>query len=59
MPMWLAAVLAYPPAMGIASFLAYRAIRRGPSPYAGFMPFRVSLGDQAERWLRTQEEFLS
>ena len=55
MPLWVAAVLAYPPAMGIATVLALRAARRPQGLYSGLIPFRVSVGDQAERWLRAQE----
>ena len=56
MPMWVAAVLAYPPAMGIASFMAFRSSRRAVQPVWRPSLFRASIGEQAERWLQAQSE---
>lgn len=53
MPVWAIVVIAYPPAMGVASLLALRAMRRAGGYW---WPFRGSVGDQAERWLQAYNE---
>lgn len=55
--MWVIAVIAYPPLMGAACIAALvRASRQGQALAIARLPFRVSIGDQAERWLHAQCE---
>ncbi len=55
MPLWIDAVAALMALTGLAGIVSgIRNAYRRPGPYELPVPFRRSIGDQAERWLRTQ-----